>query len=86
MPTATPTTTIRVATTTRTALRELAQASGESMQQVLDQALELYRRQQVLEQTNAAYAALRADPAAWAAVEAERRAWNATLNDGLEEV
>lgn len=42
-------------------------------------------RQQVLEQANAAYAALRADPAAWAALEAERRAWDATLGDGLEE-
>lgn len=56
------------------------------MQQVLDQALELYRRQRILEETNAAYAALRADPAAWAEVEAERRAWDATLADGLEEV
>jgi hypothetical protein len=55
------------------------------MQAVLEQALEQYRRQQLLEETNAAYAALRTAPKAWADLEQERRAWEQTLADGLEE-
>lgn len=77
------TTTIRVTTQTRARLHELAQASGLSMQRVLDEALEVYQSQQLLEQTNAAYAQLRADPVAWEEMERERAAWDATLEDGL---
>jgi predicted transcriptional regulator len=60
------TTTIRVSLRVRDLLQELAQASGSSTQIVLEQALEWYRRQQLLEATNTAYAALRAAPEAWA--------------------
>ncbi|MBI2302192.1 MAG: AbrB/MazE/SpoVT family DNA-binding domain-containing protein [Armatimonadetes bacterium] len=40
--------------------------------------------EQLIEASNAAYAALRADPAAWAEVEAERAVWDGTLMDGLD--
>lgn len=53
------------------------------MQAVLEAALEHYRRQQLLAATNAAYAALRADPAQWAELERERAAWDQTIADGL---
>jgi hypothetical protein len=79
------TTTIRVSLRTRDLLQELAQTAGSSMQAVLEQALEQYRRQQLLEETNAAYATLRAAPEAWADLEQERLAWEQTLSDGLEE-
>ena len=79
------TTTIRVSLRTRDLLQELAQTSGSSMQAVLEQALEQYCRQQLLEATNAAYAALRAAPEAWANLEQERLAWEQTRADGLEE-
>ena len=79
------TTTIRVSLRTRDLLQELAQTAGSSMQAVLEQALEQYRRQQLLEATNAAYAALHAAPEAWADLEQERLAWEQTLADGLEE-
>src|SRR5262245_48443303 len=79
------TTTLRISLRTRDLLQELAQTSGSSMQAVLDQALEQYRRQQLLEATNAAYAALRADPDAWADLQRERLTWEQTLADGLEE-
>jgi type II secretory pathway pseudopilin PulG len=55
------------------------------MQTVLEQALEQYRRQQLLEATNAAYAALHADPEAWTNLGHERQAWDQTLANGLEE-
>jgi predicted transcriptional regulator len=79
------TTTIRVSLRARDLLQELAHASGSSMQAVLEQALEQYRRQQLLEATNAAYAALRANPEAWANLEQERLGWDQTRADGLEE-
>jgi hypothetical protein len=56
-----------------------------SMQLVLEQALEQYHRQQLLDTINAAYAALRTDPEAWSHLEHERLAWEQTLADGLEE-
>jgi len=54
------------------------------MQTVLEQALEHYRRQQLLAATNAAYMALQTDPAAWEDLEHERMEWDQTLADGLE--
>lgn len=80
------TTTIRVSTKTRETLNALARTAGLSMQQVLEQALEVYRRQQLLEATNAAYEALREDPESWHEFEQERHDWDATLADGLEQV
>jgi hypothetical protein len=80
-----PTTTIRVSLKTRDRLQELARRSGVSMQEVVEQALDLYRRQQLLAATNTAYAALRAEPNAWQTHQAERAEWDATLNDGLEQ-
>jgi hypothetical protein len=78
------TTTIRVSRRMRDALREMTEVSSHSMQVVLEEALELYRRRQLLEATNTAYAALRVEPDAWNELEAERDAWDVTLADGLE--
>jgi hypothetical protein len=44
---------------------------------------EEYRRRQIMEQTNAAFAALRADPDAWREELAEREVWDRALLDGL---
>jgi predicted transcriptional regulator len=76
---------IRVSDKTHRTLNRLAREVGAPMTDVVDQAIELYRRQRVLMQANADYAALRADPAAWAEVQAERAAWDVTLADGLPE-
>src|SRR4051794_6548432 len=76
--------TIPISETSHRLLRELAEHSGQSMMEVLDKALAVYRRKLFFEQMNAGYAELRADPVAWAQVEAERKLWDATLNDGLD--
>lgn len=79
-------TTVRIQDKTHATLGEIAAQTGQTMQEVLAKAVEVYRRQLMLEQTNAAYAALRADPNAWAEEQAERAAWDATLaDDALEE-
>jgi len=54
------------------------------MQEILDKAVELYRRQRFLEESNRAFEALRANTTAWEEEEAERKAWDATLADDLE--
>ena len=55
------------------------------MQDVLADAVETYSRRVLLDRTNAAFAALRADTREWQAELEERRAWEATLGDDLEE-
>lgn len=42
------------------------------------------RRRRLFEETNRAYAAIRADPDAWQEELAERALWDATLLDGLD--
>lgn len=76
--------TIRISNTSHNILKELAARSGESMQAILDQAIEQYRRQVFLESANQAYAALRNNSEAWQAELEERKAWDVTLADTLE--
>ncbi len=78
-----PTATIKVPEKTRDVIQSLAQEEGVSVQQVVEEALEAYRRQRVLHATNQAYAALKADENAWEDLQEERRIWDVTLSDGL---
>ena len=66
-------------------LRTLSEQTGEPISTVLDRAIEQYRRQRLLDETNAAYQRLRDDPAAWQKVLDERRVWDGALADGLSE-
>jgi hypothetical protein len=75
--------TTRISQAAHGILRELSKAEGKPMLALLDEAVEALRRQRFLEQVNAAYASLRADPKAWEGIEGERREWDRTLGDGL---
>jgi predicted transcriptional regulator len=75
---------VRISDHTREALREMAHAEQESMQSVLEKAVEQYRRRRLFEELDAAYAKLQEDPEAWRSIEDERKAWDATLGDGLD--
>ncbi|MGM0486830.1 MAG: toxin-antitoxin system protein [Planctomycetota bacterium] len=77
-------TTVRVSEPTHRTLRELSEQLGESMQGILNQAIEDYRRKRLLEQANAGYAALRGNPDAWEEELTERADWEVTLSDGLD--
>ncbi len=79
-----PSATVRISSTTQRMLRELAANTGESMQSLLDKAIEAYRREHFLQQANEAFAALRRDPKKWKAELEERNAWDATLADDME--
>ena len=80
----TKSTTIRVTSQARETLRQLSQSTGKRQQDIVDEAVEAYRRQILLDKANVAYAALRSDTKAWEAELKERQAWDTTLGDGQE--
>ena len=77
--------TVRIKPETHVKLKEIVKATGQSMPEVLDQAIETLRRSRLLDEANRAYAALRSDPKAWRAELAERKAWEATVADDLKD-
>ncbi len=76
--------TVRISEASLLVLKELAEQTGQTEMEVLDKALDAYRRQVFVDAVNAGYAALRADPEARAEHLAERKLWDATLMDGLD--
>jgi predicted transcriptional regulator len=76
--------TVTISSTSHHILQELAARTGESMETILEKAIEQYRRQIFLLQANQAYIALRNNPQEWEAELEERKAWDITLGDGLE--
>ena len=65
-------------------INELAKEMDESIQNVIEEAIEAFRRQRMIDAHNRAYAALRADPERWKAELAEREVWDEAVADGLE--
>ena len=78
-----PSALVRVNRATHAKLKELARRCGVSMQEVLDDAVERQRRRKFLEDANASYARLLADPAARRDESAERADWDRTDGDTL---
>lgn len=79
------TTTIRISTSSHEILKEESMASGRSMQAVLEDAIEHYRRQRFVQGVNAAYARVREDELAWGEIVEERKAWEGSVGDGLDD-
>ena len=76
--------TVAISETAHRILERLAEQTGQTTTDVLDKALDAYHRKLFIEQVNAGYATLRADPVAWAEVERERRSMDGCLMDGLD--
>jgi hypothetical protein len=57
---------------------------GLQQQEVLDRAVEAYRRQIFLREANSAFALLRDNPKAWDAETEERQVWDVAVGDGVE--
>ena len=74
-------TSVRINKNTRLILRELAAKTNTSMQDIVQKAVEDYRRKKILEETNEAFSQLKNNPKAWQEEEKERREWGATLGD-----
>jgi hypothetical protein len=75
-------TTIRIREETRAGLRELEQLTGEGPQELVARAVEAYRREVIMAQTNEVYAQLRVEGSDFFD---EMKEWEVTLMDGLEE-
>jgi hypothetical protein len=75
---------VRISSNSYQILKNLAQEEGQTMQSLIDQALENLRRQKILEATNQAFARLKENESEWQEELAERRLWENTLLDGVE--
>ncbi len=76
--------TVQISEVSYRLLKELTERTGQTEMEVLDKALDAYRRKLFFEHMNAGYAEMQADPEAWAEHLAGRRRWDATLMDGLD--
>lgn len=76
---------VRISPRTHALLRQLAKEADESMQAILDKAVERYRREAFLRAANNDYAALKRNPKAWRKALKERSLWEQTLADGIDE-
>jgi len=79
-----PTATIRISERSRKVLGDIARQEGASLQSVMDQAIEHYRRQHFLEGLSEDFAALRKSPELWEEELKEREEWDTTLADGAD--
>ena len=75
---------VRISPHAHELLRQLAEEEDESMQAVLDKAIERYRRESFLRAANSEFQALKSDPKAWKQELHERQTWDQTLGDGLD--
>lgn len=76
------TTQVRVSNSTHQMLRSLSKEFGESMQTIVEEAIEQYRRRKFLEGLNEDFRALKEDEQGWQEELEERKMWNKTLLDG----
>lgn len=76
--------TIGISEATHETLQKLAESSNESIQTILDRAIENYRRYVFLVQANQAFTAMKQNDALWQEEIAERQAWDCTVVDGIE--
>ena len=74
---------VRISPRAKASLRELSRSEGRPMEAVLEEAIEHYRRDAVLDQASEAYARLRNNSKVWREELAERAEWDVTLMDGL---
>lgn len=75
---------INMSETTHHTLLKLANSSGDTIQEILDKAIENYRRQLFLVQANNAFLTLRNNKTLWQKEIAEREVWDQTLVDGID--
>ena len=75
---------VRVSENTHEVLRSLSTREGKSMQDIIDTAVEDYRRKAFLEGLSNDYRLLREDAEAWKDHEDESLLWDNTLTDGLD--
>ena len=76
--------TVRINVKTFKILNEIVKNTGMSKQEILDKAIEDYRRKEFIREANEAYSFLKKDNEKWQEEINERHEWDVTLEDGLE--
>ncbi len=74
--------TVRISKTSSAILKEIASEERKTLQSILDDAIEDYRRHRFLQEANKAYSVLRKNPKSWEAELEERKQWDAAFPDG----
>lgn len=73
--------TVRINAESREVLKKIAGKEHASMQSIIQRAIEAYRRERFLAESNAAFAALKMDKKAWKEEIRERKEWDTTNTD-----
>lgn len=76
---------VRVSPNTHELLRTLASEAGKPMQEIIDRAVEEYRRSSFFRGLNEDFRALQGDDKTWKSHKAEILEWESTLVDGLDD-
>lgn len=76
---------VRVSPNTHELLRTLASEAGKPMQEIIDRAVEEYRRSSFLHGLNEDFRVLQEDEEAWNSHQAEMSGWESTVADGLDD-
>ncbi|WP_036226244.1 hypothetical protein [Mesoaciditoga lauensis] len=79
------TATVRVSLKVRNILKDLSRETGEPMASILNEAVENYRRQLILEKANQAYKKLKENQEMWKEEVEERKMWDSTNMDDIED-
>ncbi len=77
--------TARISPRTDAIIQEMAALTGKSKVEVIELALEIYRRSERMRLMNEGYERLRSNQESWNEELKEREEWEGTLTDGLEE-
>lgn len=77
---------VRISEGTHDAIKGIASEMGESMQNVVEHAVDRYKRELFLENLNRDFDVLRNNEPEWESELEERELWNATLSDGEAEI
>ncbi|HEY0004938.1 MAG TPA: hypothetical protein VGB17_09020 [Pyrinomonadaceae bacterium] len=75
---------IRISRSSLQTVRQIARRRSESIQSVVEKAIDELSRKQIIDDANATYAALRNNSAAWGAEAEERKVFGGALHDDLE--
>ncbi|HEV3237466.1 MAG TPA: hypothetical protein VGZ25_10790 [Gemmataceae bacterium] len=78
------TSSIDITDSTRDLLQAMSRQTGRTIPEILEKAVEEYRRKIFFEGLDQDYTALKADPEAWAQELEERKLFENTLMDGLD--
>ena len=73
---------VRISENTHQAIKGIANETGDTMQGVVEHAIDRYKRELFLERLNRDFDSLKANKDDWSAELKERSIWDETLSDG----